>query len=1323
MRIKSSGRASAAVTSEDRRLFVKAAVGGVDGGALLDGGATCSVIGDDRLKDVKYERVTAPFRSIEGLSPAGPVAVLFGARTVVVVGSVNVDVTFAVVPGAQVPDGVLLGVDALEQLGLMEAMADTLKGLGAEVMWGSTDAARAATAKGGEAAAEEDDRWETVEAINALDLSHLDDMPEERDELRAILIEHRKAFLREGRLPKPANIPPVVVRVSGPPVIVSQRPWTPEVAKRLADHERLLVGEGLARWVQSSAWRGEPLLVWKPDGTTRYTGDYRKTNRSIMMESYPTASLAEELRKLAHGSVFSGYDFAFGFWQVPVAPESQEISTLRSAAEALFVTEVLPMGYNMSPPTFTREVKKHVIDKLPPDVKEKTGQYADDIGHASVGERVVAVRAELKAIRSTLKALIDAGFVLKLRKCKFAVSSMVWCGFLVAEGGRRPDPERTRAFLEMGTPANKAELVRWLGVAGSLRSGVPYYAHLAASLHARTHRAAARLAVTAEYEEELEALREAIRSAPPLDEPVKGVPLEVEVDGSTIGYGAVLRQRGKVCATASRSKTKTELNYGSFDNEWAAVVFGLEAFEYWVSGRDNTTVKSDLKGLTEGDLALHAAEDRTGRRARWVERLAGFRYEHKWVPREELTVADALAKSPAFRAPVLKLREEAEKEAIEAVARAASARGSTRAAKKEAKKAQADLKKAREEERQRSAHPTTNVTTRSAVRRAEEKATEKSDGGSSERRNQVDEVERATVAGNSSPSPSPEHGSAEEIKKIEGERSAWTPTRAALRAERRRRRRERRRARRVEESSATARAATAAATADDGGATSNKVIITEPKRPEAKETREEQLKDPKLKTLIEMLEGQVPNVTLLEMRRLTAQTEHMAMREGVLGHLNRPSTKREQSEWTWTQMVPDVDGARRKWFDKAHAQEGGHMAHGATYARLLRMVYWDTMWADCLAWSGDCVICDLFRKPELNHGLLQPTTTASLKGQRRLHVDLAGPFEADEFGNTYMLIAVDRDDLWPTIIPIKSSEAKETTPALCQIAADSGVPEIVVSDQGSNFTAEHAKDFYEAMGIEPKFASPEAPWSNGAAEAMVKVAKSVTAKLVEERRKIWSSLNWILNLVLRSRELSGWSISPFEARFARTMRTPAMFDLTFDDQKLPGVKDLRKIKEILERKRDEVAAEMKKHFDKKVTKADFKVGERVWLIPRQKAGALKPLKIGPFEIDVVKGPVHVTIKQTKDGPSLGQRGGTQSIRNLEKYEHEVVYKQNEEKVKKIFGHEGKGRGRKYKVLWEDGSTTLEPRKQLVDKEEDGTETVNAELVAYLDRNRNLSRKT
>ena len=62
------------------------------------------------------------------------------------------------------------------------------------------------------------------------------------------------------------------------------------------------------------------------------------------------------------------------------------------------------------------------------------------------------------------------------------------------------------AFLEMGTPANKTELVRWLGVAGSLRAGVPYFSHLASPLHKRKHRKEPRLALTEEYEQDLEAL-------------------------------------------------------------------------------------------------------------------------------------------------------------------------------------------------------------------------------------------------------------------------------------------------------------------------------------------------------------------------------------------------------------------------------------------------------------------------------------------------------------------------------------------------------------------------------------------------------------------------------------------------------------------------------------------------------------------------------------------------------------------------------------------------------------------------------------------------
>jgi hypothetical protein len=286
---------------DDKRLFAKAVVGGMHTAALLDMGAECSVISSGQLKYLQYDKVRAPFSKIEGLSASGAISVICGAKTTVVVGSMTVEATLAVVDEAHVPDGLLLGVDVLEKLGLMDAMKTALAGLGAEVHLGSPTArvstvgAAGAASTGASASADsagasaetahDEDRYETAETIDKVDLSHLDDVPDLRDHLRGVLQKYRLAFLREGRLPEAAAIPPIAIRVQGPPVIVAQRPWNVETEQKLAGHEHLLVKDGLARWVDSSAWRGEPLLVWKPDGSTRYTGDYRKANRSIVLDS------------------------------------------------------------------------------------------------------------------------------------------------------------------------------------------------------------------------------------------------------------------------------------------------------------------------------------------------------------------------------------------------------------------------------------------------------------------------------------------------------------------------------------------------------------------------------------------------------------------------------------------------------------------------------------------------------------------------------------------------------------------------------------------------------------------------------------------------------------------------------------------------------------------------------------------------------------------------------------------------------------------------------------------------------------------------------
>ena len=92
-----------------------------------------------------------------------------------------------------------------------------------------------------------------------------------------------------------------------------------------------------------------------------------------------------------------------------------------------------------------------------------------------------------------------------------------------------------------------------------------------------------------------------------------------------------------------------------------------------------------------------------------------------------------------------------------------------------------------------------------------------------------------------------------------------------------------------------------------------------------------------------------------------------------------------------------------------------------------------------------------------------------------------------------------------------------------------------------------AREFYDAVDIKVREAPSESPWVNGAAEEVVKIVKSVCEKLVEERRAVWSRLDWLINLVMRSRSITGYGLSAFESRFARKMRTPASYKLPFDD--------------------------------------------------------------------------------------------------------------------------------------------------------------------------------
>ncbi|GJY12435.1 putative reverse transcriptase domain-containing protein [Tanacetum coccineum] len=134
------------------------------------------------------------------------------------------------------------------------------------------------------------------------------------------------------------------------------------------------------------------------------------------------------------------------------------------------------------------------------------------------------------------------------------------------------------------------------------------------------------------------------QSAPILALPEGTEDFMVYCDASLKGYGAVLMQREKVIAYASRQLKTHEVNYATHDLELEAVVFALRLWRHYLYGT-KCVVFTDHKSL---QYILNQKELNL-RQRRWIELLSDYDCEIRYHPRKANVVADALSRKERNR--------------------------------------------------------------------------------------------------------------------------------------------------------------------------------------------------------------------------------------------------------------------------------------------------------------------------------------------------------------------------------------------------------------------------------------------------------------------------------------------------------------------------------------------------------------------------------------------------------------------------------------------------------------------------------------------------
>jgi transposase InsO family protein len=123
-------------------------------------------------------------------------------------------------------------------------------------------------------------------------------------------------------------------------------------------------------------------------------------------------------------------------------------------------------------------------------------------------------------------------------------------------------------------------------------------------------------------------------------------------------------------------------------------------------------------------------------------------------------------------------------------------------------------------------------------------------------------------------------------------------------------------------------------------------------------------------------------------------------------------------------------------------------------------------------------------------------------------LDILGPFPRAQGGYRYLYIAIDKFTKWVKVEPMCTILARSAVKFIRGLVCHFGVPNRIITDNGSQFTIGLFREYCTSAGIKICFALVAYPRSNGQAErANAKVLKglktrSFSAKL-EARGKKW----------------------------------------------------------------------------------------------------------------------------------------------------------------------------------------------------------------------------
>ena len=348
--------------------------------------------------------------------------------------------------------------------------------------------------------------------------------------------------------------------------------------------------------------------------------------------------------------------------------------------------------------------------------------------------------------------------------------------------------------------------------------------------------------------------------------------------------------------------------------------------------------------------------------------------------------------------------------------------------------------------------------------------------------------------------------------------------------------------------------------------------------------------------------------------------------DGVLMRKWRASDASAHS-WNEIHQVVTPTQYREEILRLAHESPmGGHLGVRKTLDRVRHHFYWPNVLKDVLNFCRVCHTCQVVGKPNAKIPVA-PLKPIPAVGEpfSRVIIDCVGPLPRSKSGNEYLLTIMDSVTRFPEAIPMRNITAKSVIKALIKFFTTFGLPRVVQSDQGSNFTSNLFRQVLKELGIKHQISAAYHPESQGALERFHQTLKNMIRTYCFQNDKQWDEGVPLLLFAAREVVQESLGFSPFELIFGHVVRGPLnvlkekMLDKSVDSHTdvLSFVSSFRErlfqTREVARKGLECSQKKMKTWYDAKARFRHFRENDQVLvLLPIQ--GSLQARYCGPYSI-------------------------------------------------------------------------------------------------------------